>query len=69
MWSSRDVIRPLQSTVSLTIGGKPTYQLAGVLKFSHYLAIAKQQGLIFTGGSTPREWVALDPRWANVPCD
>ena len=66
-WRSREVMRPLQTNVD--VGGRATYQLAGVLTFSHYLAIAQEQGLIERGGSASREWIALHPRWVHVPCD
>lgn len=65
---SQNIIRPLQSAISAKVGGKATYQLAGVVKFSRYLDIAKEQGLVETGGSSPREWVALHPHWVHVPC-
>lgn len=56
--------KPLRSQVAIVIAkGGETYRLAGVQKFSQYIAEAQKAGIVIVGGSEGTAWIALSPSW------
>jgi hypothetical protein len=65
---STGICRPLRSKIGLEIAKNgTTYRKAGVLKFSEYVEMAKQAGIVDLGGSDGAAWVALKAPWYDVP--
>ena len=65
---ARGSLRPLRSIIGLEINQKgTTYRMAGVLKFSEYMEIAKKAGIVDLGGFGGAAWVALRAPWHNAP--
>jgi hypothetical protein len=60
-------IRLLRSKIALEIAcNGTTYRRAGVLKFSQYVAMAAQAGIVELGGSGLVAWIALREPWCNA---
>ena len=64
---SRGNLTPLRSKIGLEINQNgATYRLAGVLKFSEYMKMAKKAGIVVLGGFDGAAWVALRAPWYNA---
>ncbi|KAJ3512356.1 hypothetical protein NLJ89_g3567 [Agrocybe chaxingu] len=58
----KGILRPLRSTIAVEISKNgATYRNAGVVKFSQYVALAQQRGIIDLGGSDGADWISLRP--------
>jgi NYN domain len=65
---SRGSVRPLRSIIGLEINQNgTTYRMAGVLKFSEYMEMARKAGIVDLGGFGGAAWVALRAPWYNAP--
>ena len=65
---SRGCLSPLRSLIGLEINPNgTTYQIAGVLKFSEYIEMARKEGIVALGGYGGGSWVALRAPWYNAP--
>ena len=63
----RGRIRLLRSKIALEIAcNGTTYRQAGVLKFSQYVAMAAEAGIVELGGSGLVAWIALREPWYNA---
>ena len=66
---SQGRIRLLRSKIAMEIAcNGTTYRQAGVLRFSHYVAIAAELGIVELGGSGLVAWIALKEPWYNASC-
>ncbi|CAA7265191.1 unnamed protein product [Cyclocybe aegerita] len=62
----KGTLRPLRSTIAVEISKNgATYRNAGVAKFSQYVALAQQRGIIDLGGSDGADWISLRPGWGT----
>jgi hypothetical protein len=67
MHRSQGRIRLLRSRVAMEIAcNGTTYQKAGVWRFSQYVALAAEAGIIELGGSGLVAWIALREPWYNA---
>jgi hypothetical protein len=65
---SRGSLSPLRSIIGLEISQNgTTYRMAGVLKFSEYMEMAKKAGIVSLGGFGGAAWAELREPWYNAP--
>ena len=64
---SKGRIRLLRSKIALQIAcNGTTYRQAGVLRFSQYVAMAAEAGIVELSGSGLVAWIALREPWYNA---